>query len=79
MKYVVLILVVLAVIWFLRNNRRGDPPPKSNAQPQPGTLPEPQDMVRCPVCSVHLPRADALPGPNGRLYCCAAHRQQDGA
>jgi uncharacterized protein len=30
------------------------------------------------VCAVHLPRADALPGPDGRLYCCADHRARSG-
>jgi uncharacterized protein len=40
--------------------------------------PPPQDMVECPVCHVHLPRADALPGPGGQSYCCAEHRQRAG-
>ncbi|MES3003214.1 MAG: PP0621 family protein [Pseudomonadota bacterium] len=72
MKYLILIAVVFAVIWFVRNNRRSDtadaPAPRRKV---PG---EPQDMVECPICSVHLPRTDALPGPDGRLYCCAEHR-----
>ena len=38
----------------------------------------PQDMVRCPVCSVHLPRADALAADDGRLYCSAEHRRNAG-
>jgi uncharacterized protein len=72
MKYLVVLLVVLAVLWLLRSQRRSvRRDAESNQKP---TLPQPQDMVRCPVCAVHLPRADALPGPDGRLYCCAAHR-----
>jgi uncharacterized protein len=72
MKYIVIILVVLAVLWLLRSQRRGkERDVESRKDP---TLTQPQDMVRCPVCAVHLPRADALPGPDGRLYCCAAHR-----
>jgi uncharacterized protein len=75
MKYLILLLVVLAVLWYWRNARRGDaPPPGRQGKAQPGALP--QDMVRCPVCSVHLPRSDALPGPDGQLYCCTAHRTQ---
>jgi uncharacterized protein len=35
-------------------------------------------MVRCPVCAVHLPRTDALAGPDGRLYCCQEHRLRAG-
>ncbi len=72
MKYLILIAVVLAVIWFLRAHRRADAPRKE--APREPSLPAPQDMVRCPVCSLHLPRADALTGPDGRLYCCAEHR-----
>lgn len=72
MKYLILLLVVLAVLWFWRNARRGDAPP--GGQRKTGANAPPQDMVQCPVCSVHLPRSDALPGPDGQLYCCAAHR-----
>jgi uncharacterized protein len=70
MKYLVLIAVIFAVLWFTRTNRRaqGSAQPNRRAAPPP-----PQDMVECPVCHVHLPRADALPGPAGQLYCCAEH------
>jgi uncharacterized protein len=73
MKYLILLLVVLAVLWYWRQGRAGEAPPGRSAK-APDALP--QDMVRCPVCSVHLPRSDALPGPDGQLYCCAAHRTQ---
>lgn len=74
MKYLILLVVVIAVLWYWRNARGGDTPAggKRRAGPQAA----PQDMVQCPVCSVHLPRSDALPGPDGQLYCCAAHRQR---
>jgi len=32
-------------------------------------------MVRCAHCGLHLPAADALAGPDGAVYCSAAHRQ----
>ena len=73
MKYLVLIIVVLVVFWFWRRAQRENPPSQSAAPP-----PKQQDMVQCPVCSVHLPRSDALPGPNGQLYCCAEHRLRAG-
>jgi len=76
MKYLVLIAVVLAVLWLLRAGRRGTsdevPPPRRRAP----TLEPPQDMIRCAVCSVHLPRTEALPGPGERWYCCEDHRQR---
>jgi uncharacterized protein len=31
-------------------------------------------MVCCPVCSVHLPRGEAIAGPDGRLFCSQEHR-----
>jgi uncharacterized protein len=78
MKYLVILLVILAVVWLLRSNsrRRGGQPPDAARKPE--SLPQPQDMVRCPVCSVHLPRSDALAGPDGRMYCCADHRLRAG-
>ncbi|MBG9389456.1 PP0621 family protein [Caenimonas aquaedulcis] len=79
MKYLVLLVIVMAVVWFIRNNRRDDAKRPDAAPPRRnGTPGAPQDMVQCPVCSVHLPRTDALPGPDGRLYCCADHRQRGG-
>lgn len=75
MKYLVL-FAVLAIAFFLWRNariaRRAAPPP----QGQPGA--RPQDMVSCPVCSVHLPRGDAVAGADGRLYCSQEHRLQAG-
>ena len=70
MKYLVLLVVVLAVVWFWRRGQRVD----GAARGRPGAAPAQQEMVQCPVCSVHLPRSDALPGPGGQLYCCAEHR-----
>jgi len=73
MKYLILLVVVLAVLWYWRNARSGDTP-AAGGKRKAGPQAAPQDMVQCPVCSVHLPRSDALPGPDGQLYCCAAHR-----
>lgn len=76
MKYLLLLAIVLAVIWFLRSHRRDDSPGKD--APRPTSPGQPQDMVQCQVCSVHLPRTDALPGPGERYYCCADHRSRAG-
>ena len=76
MKFLLVLAVVLAVVWLWRNSRRGDG--SRNKTSSGGSTAQPQDMVQCPVCSVHLPRTDALPGPDGRLYCCAEHRLRAG-
>lgn len=71
MKYLLVLGVVLVAVWIWRNNRRAEMREPPAARPP---LAPPQDMVRCPVCSVHLPRADALAAPDGRLYCSQDHR-----
>jgi uncharacterized protein len=75
MKYLLVLAIVLVALWYWRNSRRDGKPRNS---PPPRAQAAPQDMVQCPVCSVHLPRADALPGPDGQLYCCAEHRLRAG-
>ena len=71
MKYLVLILVVLAVLWFLRAGvHRGEAP-----KPKPGPAPAPkgENMVSCAHCGLHLPSSEALPGRGG-MFCGEAHR-----
>ena len=82
MKYLVLIAVLAGVYLLWRSQqRRKDigaarqaPPPASPAAPP--VLP--QDMVQCPVCSVHLPRNEAVADPQGRLFCSPEHRSRGG-
>lgn len=76
MKYLIVIAVVLLVLWSVRGKRHA--PGAQAGAAKSGHAALPQDMVQCPVCSVHLPRSDALPGPGGQLYCCAEHRQRAG-
>ena len=71
MKYLLVLALVIVVYMLWRKAERASKgPPKVDAP-----LGAPQDMVRCPVCSVHLPAADAVPG---RLasYCSVQHRDQ---
>ena len=72
MKYLLVLGIVLIAVYVWRANRRAErhPPPAPPADAA-ATL----DMVRCPVCSVHLPSSDAVAGQRGR-YCSADHRQQ---
>lgn len=76
MKYLIVLLVVLAGLWAWRSGRRTDLPGQSGHKATDKMPPAaPQDMVRCAVCGVHLPRAEALTGRAGS-YCSQAHRQQ---
>lgn len=69
MKFLLIIVVVLAGVWLWRSSRRVDP--KRHRQP-PQAAPKPLEMVRCAFCSVHIPSVDAVQGKKG-LYCSADH------
>jgi uncharacterized protein len=71
MKFGLLVLLVLIGVLLWRNRQ----PPQDAAEKKVDTPNhEPLDMVRCTLCSVHIPVADAVQGKNGP-YCCADHRQ----
>jgi len=75
MKYLLVFAVVFIAVWLWRKNRREEmmrsrPPP-----PKPAAVGAPQAMVRCAHCGLHLPAADAIVGPDGSVFCSAAHRQ----
>jgi uncharacterized protein len=75
MKYLLLFAILFVVYLAWRNARvqrgGGTPPPAG----RPG---QPQEMVSCPVCGLHLPRQEALVGPSGRYFCCVEHRARAG-
>lgn len=79
MKYLVLvaILAVVYLLWRAQQRRQDAASARSSARPAappPADPALPQDMVRCPVCAVHLPRNEAVADPRGRLYCSPEHR-----
>ena len=70
MKFLLLIVVIaIGVLMFTARRRR---PERDDRKPAP--KPEPQAMVRCAHCGVHLPRDDALLDAAGRSFCGEAHR-----
>lgn len=72
MKYVLVALVLLIALHIWRSNRRKAAAPRAPAKPQ---LAEPEDMVTCAHCGIHLPRSDALASPDQRSYCSHEHKQ----
>lgn len=68
MKFILLLLAVFVLLWMLRGSLRRDRPP-----PPPPQAPEPQAMLRCAQCGLHLPRDESLPGKGG-VFCGEAHR-----
>jgi uncharacterized protein len=79
MKFLVLLLILLVVVWFIQAKAGRAKPTAPKDPPRKGPAALPQDMVECPICLVHLPRTEALPGPGGQLYCCAEHAAKSGA
>jgi uncharacterized protein len=74
-KYLVLLVVlVIAYAWWRQSRLRDDRP-----KPPPPASGDPQEMVSCPVCGVHLPRSEAVPGARGVLYCSNEHRLRGGS
>jgi len=73
MKYLMLLLVIVVVAW-LALGRRGPPPPLSRGPAKSKAPSDPQVMLACAHCSVHLPQADAQFDSAGRPFCSEAHR-----
>lgn len=67
MKYLLLIAFI-CVVWWVFKKRAQRP-----VQHRP-VAPEPEMMVVCAYCGVHLPKSDSISG-NGSFYCSEVHRQ----
>lgn len=74
MKYLILLLVIAVVGWLAFGRRRPPPLPPRGEAAKPPTASEPQTMLACAHCAVHLPRSDAQFDDTGRPYCSPAHR-----
>ena len=77
MKYLLLTVLALALLWWWRSmarrasGREPDKPAGRTPSPQ-----APHDMVACRHCGLHLPRNEALSGQQG-LYCSQAHQSAE--
>lgn len=69
MKYFILLAIIAGVIWWLRTKRDGT----DKTQDPSRQSPNPQTMVKCAHCDLHLPQNDAVEGSLG-VYCSASHR-----
>ena len=69
MRFLVLVLLVVAAVWLIRRALRAggrvDPAQVRKAA-------EGGDLVSCARCGVHLPRSEAREA-GGRLYCGEEH------
>lgn len=69
-KLLIWLAIGLAAVFWFRASRRKQVAPPTEAKP------EVEDMVRCKVCGVNLPRSEAILS-RGRFYCSQEHKQQD--
>ncbi|HZR02913.1 MAG TPA: PP0621 family protein [Burkholderiales bacterium] len=69
-----LLLLALGIVVYLivsRIKRDGERPEIARRAPPPAT---PEDMVRCSVCGVHLPRSESFTS-RGQFFCSDEHRR----
>jgi uncharacterized protein len=74
-RLLLIVLVVLAVLWWTRGRRQKNADP---SKPAATTTRLAQTIVPCAHCGVHLPRHEAMPGLGVALYCSDAHRREAG-
>jgi uncharacterized protein len=77
MKYLIIFVLLLAVFGLWRNNKTRRNAKQAEPQRPPTTQMQATEVISCSVCSVHLPRAEALMGKKGH-YCSHAHRLKAG-
>jgi uncharacterized protein len=66
------ILVYVILSRLRRGAERPVPPPRTPSDRSHSGRPE--DMVRCAVCGVHLPRSESFTS-RGQFYCTDEHRR----
>lgn len=67
------LIITIALVWLvLQIWRSRQHRSTGNHRPEQGV----NDMVRCKVCQLHIPRAEALRDGDD-FYCCQAHLEQD--
>ncbi len=66
-KLLLFVLFVLGVVLWFKHQGRRDASPRVERPVE--------DMVRCAVCRVNLPRSEAILS-QGKIYCCDEHRRR---
>jgi uncharacterized protein len=73
-----LVAAVITVVYLIlrsygRKTDRRPPPPQEGAAREGGSG-QGEDMVRCRVCGVHLPKSEAITS-RGEMFCSREHLQ----
>ena len=72
MKFVLLVLAVLLLLWMVFGRSRGGHRGRSSGPASPPAQAE--GMVACAHCGIHLPRSEAVQA-GARTYCSVAHSE----
>lgn len=70
-RLLLLLALGLALVLWWKHSQRGRQ--QGDATRQRQSAREPEAMLRCAECGVHLPTSQALPGKGG-VFCGDAHR-----
>jgi uncharacterized protein len=73
MKFIFLVVAVLALVYLVRGSLRRMQQPRDASRTGAAEAGAPQPMLSCAQCGLHLPRDEALPGRGG-VFCSAPHR-----
>ena len=73
MKYLLVLFVIVLAAWLLLGSR-GDKASSRPRAPKATDAQDPQTMLACAHCGLHLPEVDATRDGAGRVFCSEAHR-----
>jgi uncharacterized protein len=73
-KFLLLIALVIVVYLVFRGIRRVENQPQPPPPPAPRDPGMSEDMVRCAICGVHLPRSESFIS-RGKFFCSDEHRR----
>jgi uncharacterized protein len=71
-RFVLLVVLVVAAVWFVRRALRTMNKDAAAKKPLP-----PGELVSCARCGLHLPRGEAREA-NGTLFCSEEHARLGG-
>ncbi len=69
MKYLIVFIVVIGVLLLLKRGQQRD---RHRRPPAGASHAEPEQMLPCRHCGVHLPASRCV-WRDGEPYCCAEH------
>jgi uncharacterized protein len=78
MKYLIWLLVALAVVVWLKRARAALSGSQGKAD-NSFRRRESEAMLQCAQCGIYIPASEALTDHDGAAFCCDAHRVQHAA